>query len=158
MLLGKELRESDPGDALQWTLAAAKSGDTDAMLQAGLMLSNDMGPHKKNPQEAAKWFQTAADHGNPHAMLALGECYQLGKGVAPDMKLALDWITKAADQNEVNALNRLGGIYANGIPGIVPPDLTKAFALFSTAKDLGYADASTGWPRRICMSKPRSSG
>ena len=141
MLLGEELRESDPGDALQWTLAAAKSGDTDAMLQAGLMLSNDMGPHKKNPQDAAKWFQSAAEHGNPHAMLALGECYQLGKGVAPDMKLALDWITRAADQNEVNALNRLGGIYANGIPGIVPPDLTKAFALFSTAKDLGYADA-----------------
>ena len=141
LILGEELRKTDPEGALKWTLAAANNGDTDAMLLAGLMLSNDMGAQKKNPQEAARWFQRAAERGDPHAMLALGECYLLGnKGVATDPKLALWWITKAADLNEVNALDRLGDIYTKGMPG-VKPDLKKAFACFSSAKDLGFPEA-----------------
>ena len=141
LILGGELRETDPEGALKWTLAAANKDDTDAMLLAGLMLSNDMGAQKKNPQEAARWFQRAAERGDPHAMFALGECYQLGKGVTADPKLALWWITKAADQNEINALNRLGSFYANGVPGVVQQDLPKAFAFFTSAKDLGYPAA-----------------
>ena len=141
LLLGRELRETDPEGALKWTLAAANKDDTEAMLLAGLMLSNDMGTQSRNPQEAARWFQLAAERGDPHAMFALGECYQRGKGVAADSKLALWWINKAADQNEVNALNRLGDFYANGIPGVVQQDLPKAFASFTSAKDLGYPDA-----------------
>lgn len=73
-------------------------------------------------------------------MFALGECYQLGKGVAADPKLALEWITKAADLNEVNALDRLGDIYTKGMPGL-KPDLKKAFACFSSARDLGLPEA-----------------
>ncbi|MFA7345165.1 MAG: serine/threonine-protein kinase [Terrimicrobiaceae bacterium] len=140
ILLGEELRESDPEDALKWTLAAANNDSSDAMLLAGLMLSNDLGSEKKNPREAAKWFQRAAGRNDPRAMFALGECYQLGKGVAQDQKLALDWITKAAELKEVNALNRLGDIYTKGLLG-VKPDLKKAFAYFSSAKDLGCLDA-----------------
>jgi hypothetical protein len=141
VLLGRELRETDPENALKWTLAAANNGSTDAMLSAGLMLSNDIGPRKKNPPEAARWFQRAAEAGDPRAMFALGECYQLSKGVTRDPKLALEWINKAAERNEVNALNRLGDIYNKGIPGLVQPDLKKAFAYFSAAKDLGLANA-----------------
>lgn len=141
LLLGNELRESDPEDAVKWTIAAANNGNVVAMRRAGLMLSNDLGTLKKNPQEAAKWFQRAAEKGDPQAMFALGECYQLSKGVTRDPKLALEWIRKAADQNEVNALNRLGDIYTKGIPGVVQPDLKTAFTYFSAAKDLGFADA-----------------
>lgn len=140
VLLGGELRETDPGEALKWTLAAANNGNTDAMLSAGLMLSNDIGARKKNFQEAFGWFQRAAKLGNHHAMFLLGECYQLGKGVAPDSELALEWATKAADQNEVHALNQLGDIYNKGLLG-VKPDQKKAFAYFSLAKDLGLPDA-----------------
>lgn len=141
LLLGEELRETDPENAIKWMLAAANNGNAYAMLQLGLMLSNDLGQQKKNLPEATKWFERAARKGDPHAMFALGECYQFGKGVVPDLKLALEWTTKAADQNEVNALNRLGDFYANGIPGVVQQDLPKAFASFSAAKDLGYPDA-----------------
>lgn len=141
LLLGEELRESDPESAVKWTIAAANNGNIVAMRLAGLMLSNDLGTQKKNPQEAAKWFQRAAEKGDPQAMFALGECYQLSKGVTRDPRLALEWIRKAADQNEVNALNRLGDIYTKGIPGVVQPDLKKAFEYFSSAKDLGFADA-----------------
>jgi serine/threonine protein kinase/TPR repeat protein len=140
VLLGRELRETGPEDALKWTLAAANNGSTDAMLSAGLMLSNDIGSRKKNFQEAFGWFQRAAKLDNHHAMFLLGECYQLGKGVAPDSKLALEWATKAADQNEVHALNQLGDVYNKGLLG-VKPDQKKAFAYFSLAKDLGLPDA-----------------
>lgn len=141
LLLGEQLRETDPEDAIKWMVAAANNGSIDAMRQAGLMLSNDIGSHKKNLPEAARWFQRAADGGDPSAMFALGECYQLGKGVAPDPQQALDWINKAAARNEVHALNRLGDIYNKGIRGIVDPDLNKAFWYFSAAKDLGLPDA-----------------
>lgn len=141
LLLGEQLRETDPEGAIRWMLAAANNGNTDAMRRLGLMLSNDMGQQKRNLSEAARWFERAAKKGDPHAMFALGECYQSGQGVPQDMKLAVEWTTKAADQNEVNALNRLGAFYANGIPGVVPQDLAKAFSYFSTAKDLGYPDA-----------------
>ncbi|MCX6969626.1 MAG: protein kinase [Verrucomicrobia bacterium] len=155
VLLGGELRETDPESALKWTLAAANNGSTDAMLSAGLMLSNDIGAQKKNPQEAARWFQRAAEAGDPHAMFALGECYQLSKGVTRDPKLALEWINKAAERNEVNALNRLGDIYNKGIPGLVQPDLKKAFTYFSAAKDLGLSDAY-GNLGALFMSAPPS--
>ena len=141
LLLGEQLRERDPKNALKWTVAAASKGNVDAMLQAGLMLSNDLGLEKKNPVEAAKWFQRAAELGNPGAMFALGECYQLSAGVTRDPRLALWWINKAADQNEVNALNRLGDIYTKGIPGIVEPDLKTAFTYFTAAKNLGFPAA-----------------
>lgn len=141
LLLGEELRASDPKGALKWMLAAANNSNTEAMLLAGLMLSNDIGELKKNPVEAFKWFQRAAERGDAHAMFALGECYFYSKGVTRDPKLALEWTQRAADQGDVRALNRLGVFYSKGIPGILQPDLKKAFALFSAAKDRGYADA-----------------
>ncbi len=140
ILLGRELRETDPESALKWTLAAANNGSTGAMLSAGLMLSNDIGARKKNFQEAFGWFQRAAKLGDHHAMFLLGECYQLGKGVAPDSKMALEWATQAATHNEVHALNQLGDVYNKGLLG-VKPDLKTAFAYFSLAKDLGFPDA-----------------
>ena len=141
LLLGEELRQTDPEDAIKWMVAAANNGSTDAMRQAGLMLSNDIGSQKKNLPEAAKWFQRGAERDDPGAMFALGECYQMGTGVTPDQTLALEWINKAAARNEVNALNRLGDIYTKGIPDVVQPDLNKAFWYFSAAKDLGFPDA-----------------
>lgn len=142
LLLGEELRETDPKEALKWALAAANNGNAEAMLMAGLMLSNGLGAEKPNLPEAAKWFQLAAEKGDPRAMFATGECYLMSKGVTRDPSRAMEWFNKAAALNDVQALNKLGDIYyKNGIPGVVAPDVKKAFAYFSSAKDLGYPDA-----------------
>ncbi|MBE2204291.1 MAG: protein kinase [Chthoniobacterales bacterium] len=141
VFLGTELRESDPEGAVKWMLAAANNGNVEAMHHAGLLLSNDIGTLKKNPKEAVKWFQRAAEKGDPKSMFALGECYQLSKGVTRDPRLAIEWLRKAADLKEPRALSRLGDIYVKGIPGIVQPDLKTAFAYFSAAKDLDFAEA-----------------
>jgi len=141
VLLGEELRDSDPKGSLKWTLAAAKNGNPDAMLLSGLMLSNGTGTGAPDLREAAVWFQQAAAAGNPRAMVALGECYLLSKGVTRDPRLAMEWLNKAAAQNDVLALDKLGDIHKKGIPGVVQPDFKKAFAYFSSAKDLGYLPA-----------------
>lgn len=141
LLLGELLRETDPKDALKWTLAAANNGNTDAMVLSGLMLSNGLGSDKPNLPEAANWFRRAADQGDPHAMFALGECYLLSNGVTRDPVKAMEWLHKAAALDDVQALNKLGDIYAKGPPGIARQDLKKAFEYFSAAKDLGYPAA-----------------
>lgn len=140
-LLGEQLRITDPSAALRWAIAAAKGDDTDAMILAGLMLSNRLGDTPANLPEAAKWFQKAAAKGDPRGMYALGECYLMSKGVTRDPRVGLQWIQKAADQNNVQALNKLGDLHARGLPGILEKDLKQAFQFFTRAKDLGYPDA-----------------
>ena len=44
MLLGEQLRVSDPPTALEWFSAAAENGDATAMTKATLLLSNGVGP------------------------------------------------------------------------------------------------------------------
>jgi len=141
ILLGDELRESQPRESLKWVLAAAKNGNKDAMLKSGLMLSNGVGTGTPDLREAAVWFQRAAEAGDARAMFALSECYLLSKGVTRDPARALEWLNKAAAANNVEALNKLGDLHAKGIPGVVPLDLKKAFAYFTSAKDLGFAPA-----------------
>lgn len=141
LLLGEDLLESNPKDALKWLLAAAKNENTDAMVLVGLALAKGIGSGSPDLHEAAIWFQRAADRDDSRAMFALGECYYYSKGVTRDPNLALEWLNKAAKQNNVRALDMLGTLYSKGIPGVLPKDLHKAFWYFTAAKDLGFAPA-----------------
>ncbi len=141
LTLGEDLLESDPKDALKWLLAAAKNGNTDAMVLAGLALAKGVGSGAPDYPAAADWFQRAADRGDGRAMFALGECYYYSKGVTRDPKLALEWLDKAAGKNNARALDLLGTLCSKGIPGVLPRDLPKAFWYFTAAKDLGYTPA-----------------
>ncbi|TSA31482.1 MAG: DUF1679 domain-containing protein, partial [Verrucomicrobiaceae bacterium] len=141
LILGEDLLESDPKDALKWLIAAAKNGNTDAMVLSGLALARGVGSGSPDLPAAADWFQRAADRGDGRAMFALGECYYYSKGVTRDPRLALEWLNKAAEQSNVRALDMLGTLYSKGIPGVLPRDLPKAFWYFTAAKDLGFAPA-----------------
>jgi len=141
LTLGEELLESDPKDALKWLLAAAKNGNTDAMVLAGLALARGVGSGSPDLPAAFDWFQRAADRGDGRAMFAVGECYYYSKGVTRDPRLALEWLNKAAEQNNVRALDMLGTLFSKSIPGVLPRDLPKAFWYFTAAKDLGFAPA-----------------
>jgi hypothetical protein len=141
LTLGEDLLEGDPKDALKWLLAAAKNGNTDAMVLAGLALARGVGSGSPDLPAAADWFQRAADRGDGRAMFALGECYYYSKGVTRDPRLALEWLYKAAGLDNARALDMLGTLSSKGIPGVLPRDLPKAFWYFTAAKDLGYAPA-----------------
>lgn len=141
LILGEDLLESDPKDAVKWLIAAAKNGNTDAMVLSGLALARGVGSGSPDLPAAFDWFQRAADRGDGRAMFALGECYYYSKGVTRDPRLALEWLNKAAEQSNVRALDMLGTLYSKGIPGVLPRDLPKAFWYFTAAKDLGFSPA-----------------
>ena len=55
--------------------------------------------------------QRAVVHNDPVAQFCLGFMYKHGKGVPPDPQKAIEWYTKAAEQDYVPAQNDLGVMY-----------------------------------------------
>lgn len=141
MLLGETLFKSDPQAALKWFLAAANNEQTEGMVQAGLMLSNGEGTTSPDLVEAARWFGKAADWGDPEGMYLYAECLIFAKGVPKDPQRALTLLTSAAEFGNVQAMSMLGDLYKKGIPGVLPPDLSESFRLYSRAADKGLLDA-----------------
>ncbi len=80
-----------------------------------------------------------AASGDVVAQFNIGVCYQIGKGVKPDMSKAVYWFKKSADQGDHYAKYYLGCCYENG--GGVKVDHEKAFALFNEADQLGNDEA-----------------
>lgn len=66
-----------------------------------------------------------AEHGDTQFQYVYGVCYEKGWGVDQDMKQALTWYNKAADQNNSFAYNALGNLYRMGNGVVVDP--AKAF-------------------------------
>ena len=78
-------------------------------------------------------------------MHALGWHYDHGEGVEQDMKKAICWYERAAEQNHPAAMNSLGECYAMGRG--VPRDLETAMEWYRRAAELGeaMADYNMGW-------------
>jgi TPR repeat protein len=53
------------------------------------------------------WFQSQAQRGNPVAEYGLGHMYQYGIGVPRDTRQAVYWYRQAANQNYLDAKQRL---------------------------------------------------
>jgi hypothetical protein len=71
------------------------------------------------------------------AQCMLGVLYQLGLGVAQDGAKAVFWFEEAARQGHALALNNLGTIYVNGMPGI-SADREKALEYYLRAYSAGF--------------------
>lgn len=139
MLLGEELRESEPATALKWFRAAAQNGQTEAMTQTGLMLSNGKGVSAPDPALAVEWLQKAAAAGDMDATTALAECLIRGKGIAPDPKRAASLLNVAVAFDQPRAFNLLGDLYLKGSG--VPQNLDEAARFFSRGAELGDGDS-----------------
>lgn len=55
-----------------------------------------------------------AQTGDPVAMNELGKCYYYGRGVAKNPKEAFNWFLKAAQKNNVNAIEMVAFMYGHG--------------------------------------------
>ncbi len=139
MLLGEELREKQPRAALRWFQAAAENGQTEAMTQAGLMLSNGKGVAAPDLPLAVKWFERAANAGDTDAMTVLAECLIYGKGTAKDPARAAALLEAAVAFHHPLAYNLLGDLYARGSG--VPRNDAEALRLFQRGAELGSGDA-----------------
>jgi uncharacterized protein len=93
--------------ALKYFRQAAKRGDSQAILQIGLMYDFGKGVTQNYP-EALRWYVRAADKGEPRAMYLVGHMYEFGEGVPVDTDLAIHWYLKSANKGHVSAQFELG--------------------------------------------------
>jgi len=77
-----------------------------------------------------------AERGNADAQFELGIRHLGGEGVAKDEKLAGEWLTKAANQEKLEAMNALGTMHEEGVG--FPKDEKKAFEWYQKAAKYGF--------------------
>ena len=124
------ISEEDLNNDSHSIVAAAQTGDSDAMVQLGLMYQNGE-EVKKNPEYAFKLFLNAAAQGAKEGQNQLGCCYHDGIGTVVNKEKALYWFTKAAEQGDTDAQIHMGDMYSSG-DGI-PKDLDKAIKWYKKA-------------------------
>lgn len=69
---------------------------------------------KKDYVTALPLLNAAAEKSDPRALNALGIVYFQGLGVTRDEKIAISWWEKAADADNLNAMNGLASLYGRG--------------------------------------------
>lgn len=90
-------------------------------------------------QAALHEWQPLAKAGNPQAQFALGQLYDLGRGVPRDDREAIRWYRMAAEQGYVRAETALGLHYARGRG--VPQDMSQAIAWWRKGAEQGSPTA-----------------
>lgn len=107
--------DQDAEIASQWCRKAADLGDVNSQTMLGTMLLEGDGI-PRNVEEGASLLRKAADQGNALAQLQFG-IYSLGEtyGNQPDCAMALDYLTRAAEQNLEKAQFALANVLQNDI-------------------------------------------
>lgn len=94
--------------------AIASTGDTDAMLTAGLcelgVLSGCGWRVHRDVHEAVKWFREGDRHGDSRCTVNLALAYYGGIGVRQNQETAISYLRKAANQEDAIAQYDLGMI------------------------------------------------
>ena len=67
----------------------------------------------KDEVKAFRVYEIAANKGSSRAMNRLGKCYEKGQGVAKDLKEAVKWYRKAAEQGHIDAKKALKRLKIN---------------------------------------------
>lgn len=100
------------------------------------MLNGQQNFEQQNYTQAFKDLKPLAERGNADAQYAVGYMYYYGKGTPKDMKLALQWMNKAAQQGQPLAQQALRAIQKAPAPG------TKAQFKAATTYDANANTAS----------------
>ena len=84
--------------ALQYFTEAANAGYDKAQVTLGDAYAwKRLGIKKKNYEEALRWYALAGQQGNADALYQLGRCYDAGRGVKKDKKMAVAYYLKAQE-------------------------------------------------------------
>ena len=101
-----------PKQAYEWALKGAEKNDTWAQWILAQCYLMGYGGCKKDTGLAVKYLTKASDEGLSQAQVLLAALYEIGRYVEQNTNKAIDLYEKAARQGHVNALKRLGSIYA----------------------------------------------
>lgn len=116
---------------------AADAGEPTAQANLGyLLLFGDGVAH--DDTAALHWLRKAA-RSNAAAAFNLAWCYEMGRGVARNLKEAVALYERSAERGVGPAENNLGRMYENGIG--VPSDTAKAIELYRRAAAHGIHEA-----------------
>ena len=107
---------------------------------AGLLASADIDDDARLIEELTRY----AEAGSPTAQFKLGYRYLMGEGTERNTALGLEWLEKAADRGQRDALVVLGTLYEKGVE--VPLSHRRAAALYRPAAEQGspYAQFRLG--------------
>lgn len=105
--------------------------------------------------KAVDCYQRAADMGYASAQNDLGYCYDHGKGVEENKRIAVIWYRKAAEQNNRSGQSNLGYCYYNGTG--VPQDYDLARFWFEKAAANGSEPAKKMLEKMNASSTSSSS-
>ncbi|HKO68434.1 MAG TPA: tetratricopeptide repeat protein [Burkholderiaceae bacterium] len=94
---------------------------------------------------AFRLYAPAAKNANAEAQYRLGLMYKFGWGADRDLKLAANWLRRAADQQHGEAQSELGVLYKLGRG--VPKDAAEAARWFRRAADSGVGIAQLNLER-----------
>lgn len=103
-------------DTLTALAQSAMDGDTDAQLDLARRYFIGDGL-SRDRRQAIYWFRAAAARQHPYGHYRLGEAYEFGQGVPPDVKQAAEHYEKAARLNSADAQDALARLYAGGALG-----------------------------------------
>jgi hypothetical protein len=109
---------------------AIKTTAQDCGIRGGEYVSYD----RANYATALKTWQPLAEQGDVAALTAVGEIYEKGLGVAPDLQAAAQWYRRAADKGDRRAQMNLGAMYEQGRG--VPKDPAAAVQWYRRASGL----------------------
>jgi len=114
--------------------ATAMAQSADKLYEEGKALYD-----AQNYTAAVAKLKPAAEKGHKKAQYRLGRCYDKGRGVEENDKLAFQWYSKSAAQGYAKAQYEVGKCYKNGEG--VEKDKKKAFEYFTKAAKQENADA-----------------
>jgi TPR repeat protein len=133
--------------ALEWYRRAADQDDPVSQFNlAHLLVSHPQQPGEtpesvnSRMTEGVEWYRRAADHGLTRACSAYGVILMRGDyQTLPDPAKAARYLIKAADDNDLEAMNALGLMYQSG--NGVPYDLGAAETYLRNAAMAGHVKA-----------------
>ncbi|MFC5598220.1 tetratricopeptide repeat protein [Deinococcus cellulosilyticus] len=106
-LATRYLVEGQTAKALFWYEKAASLGNPSGIASVAYLISDSDAKVKKDLPRAFKLYQELALEGDRDSQFSLAEFYEKGKGTGKDLKQALFWYKKAADQGSEEAQDAL---------------------------------------------------
>jgi TPR repeat protein len=128
-------------NAESWLNGAAESGNVEAQVLLANLYRDRASP-LWHSIKAAALMTKAADQRHPAAAYALSEMYEKGEGVERNVKLADEWLRKAAGYGVPEAEFKLAKFYLTGAFGhSFPQDYRAALDWFRRAAAHGIGEA-----------------
>ncbi len=120
--------------AYQLLAPLAQQGNAEALWRLGMMQMNGLGMVVNQPLGLENFMQ-AAKQGHAFAHHMIGVAYMTGEGVEKDIKQAIKWFEKAANNFDLpGAMLALGMLYEDGKE--VAKDIDKAQAWYAKAEKI----------------------